>query len=397
MACLERDGGKRVKAAQDVFNLLEDNVIKLSLTKTVINEEKVAKTVMIDQQRTLVIKQDILKQNFDSLNNYEKVNIVQLYSFLNNCNSDLLVVWIDENNIFYSPNFRNINQKSVTLAINPLLGYQDFRRIEDWFNSVNWRIERSFLLESAVANSIKFSEVDEDYFFILKYNEHSRNVFFNAGDGVVEMGANYQEKLRCDFILSIENVEKWIGFALKGLQNHYDVLIGLKGDRLLLDYFGFDFNLKIHGIDSALAYNNTIPMRRHEPCFLDFRSGQQKLEFLISCRSPNRKNFVIHQEYLNNWSEISYESAIEKASKYFICNSDDHLLSASPSNYDKKSDDGKYYLFTELGQGYIPKEWLRLVAINGSMIDKVDIVRYLDVSIDIDVGRTIEINNKKIY
>ena len=329
-------------------------------------------------------------QDFESLKDYKKISFLELQKFISVNNRSMLIVWIDDENIYYSESF--LFKNSIILAVNPFIGFQKLLDIKQWFKSLNKEIIRVISIESAIALSCKNITRDKDYYFQFRYHQNSQEVKFSVGDGVIEMGENYKNKEFVDFIFSEKNKNDWLGHVFKGLDNQCRILTGDISNRLLLNYFGYTLllNNKIF-----INYDETISTLRIKNIF--FKSNNTKNTLQLKIRNRNELDFIKDLD-ISTSINITYEEAIEKANEFFVCNSDGQLLTIEPIRPSKISEDRQYYQFNNLGNSYIPKKWLRLVDFDGNMIEPINSVytTKIEVNIDLDTTIIVKINSNEV-
>ena len=298
-------------------------------------------------------------------------------------------MWIDESNIYLTQNKLDKDKRVVTLVINEFLGHNVYKKIEDWFSSLNWKIYRTLSIESAIAMSIKDIENDIEYFFSIAYGKEKRNVSVVVGDGVIEMfkpSIGASNKLIVNF--NHQNIELWVSFALKGLLTQYEVLVGRRKNLLLLDYLGYEIKF---AKTTIINYSYTTPFVMIKSVFKNPQNITDIIEISIGGINGT-EDTILQLDCKKYWKKITYNDAVLKDNYFFICNAQGQYLTSIPFFYDEKSEDNKYYLFKEFSQSYIPRDCLRLVDINGQLIDKENNVMFVDIKIDINANRDIKIH-----
>jgi len=369
--CLVVDPAKRVKSVEDVMDLFD-------LFKNGAYKESPS-----------LREKDKIVDKFDSIKDFSKLNISELHTYLRKNETSLLIVWIDESNIYLTQNKLDKDKRVVTLVINEFLGHNVHKKIEDWFSSLNWKIYRTLSIESAIAMSIKDIENENEYFFSIAYGKEKRNVSVEVGDGVIEMcksSKGDENKLIVDF--NHNNIELWVSFALKGLLTQFQVLDGQRNNLLLLDYFGYEIKF---AKTTIVNYTYIKPFVMIKSVFKNPQNITDIIEISIGGINGT-EDTILQLDCKKYWKKITYDDAVLKDNYFFICNAQGQYLTSIPFFYDEKSEDNKYYLFKEFSQSYIPRDCLRLVDINGQLIDKENNVMFVDIKIDINANRVIKIH-----
>jgi hypothetical protein len=325
-----------------------------------------------------------MNDKFDTISGFMTGTMIDVYSYMTMSNSGLLVIWLDEQNIFYYPIDTPECTEDIILAINPFCGFLKNIKIKEWFCSIgSWKICRELNIESAIALGLK--NVDDDYTikYSFNYKGRSRKVDVEVGEGIIEMKKveeDYNEYIYC---FNEINSKEWAGIALNGLSNQLKIFSGKTVDRLLLDYLGLDIK---DCRKNLVEYDTTIPTKKIIYFFSSEKSEKNKIELKLGDGSSNDLTLKIDI----NWHKIKYCDAINKSKSFFVCNYEGVLLEEAPLSYNEVSEDGNYYLFNKLGKSYIPKEWLYLQDFDGNMItDKNSNINYLRVVIDIDANKKI--------
>lgn len=355
------------------------------------NEIKININRIIDKSTNL-ISSNIL-QDFESLNEYEKISFHELEKFVSVNKHSMLLVFIDCNNIYYRICKQSFEENNVVVfAINPLLDFNETSFISKWILSLNYKRNRKLLIESAIALSCKNITRDKDYYFQFKYYLNSQEVYFLVGDNLIEMGGYYQKKEIVDYIFSEKNISEWLGLAFKGLENQYRVLTGDISNRLLLEYFGYTllFNNEIF-----INYDCTIPSLKSKYIF--FKTNDLKKTLQLKIRNRIELDFTKDLD-ISTSINITYEEAIEKSNEFIVCNSEGQFLTIEPISPSKISEDKQYYQFDNLGNSYIPKNWLRLLDYDGNILEPLNSVFATKIEVDIDsnITITVKINRKEV-
>ena len=188
---------------------------------------------------------------------------------------------------------------------------------------------------------------------------------------------------------------------MKGLQNLNDLLLG-KNNLLLLDNFGFEIRLNN---TILVETNRSLPIIKEE---LFFFSKENNLNYpFLKISAPfSSKNSDVNQEIIkledfkDLIKEIPYSKAIELKNNFVVCNNTGQQLSQSPLKYISVSADREFYQFNELGESFIPKDWLYILDVNGQIIlDKKKGLYTFILTIKISPNRGFDIflNDHKIY
>ena len=343
---------------------------------------------------------------FERIDNYFSGDINDLFNYTTRNNSSVLVVWLDEQNIFFFPLLESESKFKFFIAVNPFIDFLSQTKIISFFNSIlEWKIERYIFVESAIALGIRKELINQNeeyyYNYDFKYKNNYLTQEINVGSGVIEMFPDLNKyKSQAIGKFSEQNTNEWIGISLKGLHNLNDLLLG-KNNLLLLDNFGFEIKLNN---TILVEKNSSLPSIKEELFFLSNESNSNFPFLKIS--SPLSKNSDLNQEIIkledfkDLIKELSYNKAIELKNNFIVCNNAGQQLTQEPLKYTSVSADREYYQFNELGESFIPKDWLYILDVNDQIIlnKKKDLFSFIvRIKISHNRGFDIFLNEHKIY
>ena len=380
------------------FRSCESFKNEINNTKTYFSSNHNEDATLIEDNYSLCI--------FDRVDNYTSGDINDLFNYTTRNSSSVLVVWLDEQNIFFFPLLESESKFKFFIAVNPFIDFLSQTKIISFFNSIlEWKIERYIFVESAIALGIRKELInkneDNNYNYAFKYKNNFRTQEINVGSRVIEMCPDLNiHKIQSVGEFSELNTNEWIGISLKGLYNLNDLLLG-KNNVLLLDNFGFEIKLNN---TILVEKNSSLPSIKEE---LFFFSKESSLNYpFLKISSPLSKNSDLNQEIIkledfkDLIKELSYNKAIELKNNFIVCNNSGQQLTQEPLKYTSVSADREYYQFNELGESFIPKDWLYILDVNDQIIlnkKKSLFIFILTIKISHNRGFDIFLNGHKIY
>jgi serine/threonine protein kinase len=160
--------------------------------KTIFKNKEEAKIIENNKTQSITTKEIMQATNsvfFNSINNFNLGNPNDILNYSNKNNSSLLIVWIDDENVYYAPTDNHKN--GFFIAINPFIGFISQTKIIDFFKSIkDWTIKQYLFIDSAIAlgikNEIIYNSGKYFYKYFFSYKDNLRNINIVLGDGVIE-------------------------------------------------------------------------------------------------------------------------------------------------------------------------------------------------------------------